>query len=101
MHPKICMKLFGIIPRYALSVGSPVIVCVLPHPVCPYANIVPLYPPSTLSTKGNAVSSYIDYYSQSSPYTASNAKDFPSPVAEFMIDTSFLSVVVTFSYPAS
>jgi hypothetical protein len=51
------MNEFGMIPLRLGSVGSPAIVNVFPHPVCPYAKIVPLYPFSTLSTSGKAVSS--------------------------------------------
>lgn len=37
----ICWKVRGIMPR-PYSVSLPIIVCVLPQPVCPYAKIVPL-----------------------------------------------------------
>ena len=34
----------GIIPLFDLLLKSPTIEYVFPEPVCPYANIVPLYP---------------------------------------------------------
>lgn len=49
---------FGIIPLSSGDVWDPSIVNVLPVPVWPYANIVPLKPLNTLSTIGRATSLY-------------------------------------------
>ena len=44
-------KLLGIIPRFSNAPSfPPVIVCVFPDPVCPYANIVPLTPSKQFKT---------------------------------------------------
>lgn len=51
-------KVLGIIPFVYYASVLPIIVWVLPQPVCPYAKIVPLYPSSTLSTNAKAVCSY-------------------------------------------
>jgi hypothetical protein len=40
----ISLKHLGITPLSSSDFGLPIIVCVLPEQVCPYAKIVPLYP---------------------------------------------------------
>lgn len=40
------------------STGTPIMVCVLPELVWPYANTVPLKPPTTFSTMSLVVRSY-------------------------------------------
>jgi hypothetical protein len=40
--PRIWLNVLGMIPLYSSTVSFPTIECVFPHPVCPYAKIVPL-----------------------------------------------------------
>ena len=42
-------------PRFSEELMSPSMVCVLPVPVCPYANTVDSYPPSTSEMTGARV----------------------------------------------
>jgi hypothetical protein len=45
------------------SLRVPTMVCVLPDPVCPYANTVPLMPSIADSTIGRTVSEYTEQVS--------------------------------------
>ena len=72
---KICPKDLGMIPCNSYMSILPTIECVLPQPVCPYANIVPLYPNSTFSTKPYAVFEYTSYCYESYLNTLSYAND--------------------------
>ena len=107
MNPNICSKQLGMIPAYSGMEGTPSMVCVLPHPVYPYAKMVPLYPLITDSTSGNALSSYTVYYLESVSYTESNANYLGAspcrdisiwlvPVSTFSTDLQPLSFSVLF-----
>ena len=96
MCPKICAKVLGMIPLSCGDVFAPDMVYVLPVPVCPYANIVPLYPWRTLSTIGLAVSLYISTWVESVSKTASNEKTFGgSPCAAFWFSTVISLLIVS------
>eukprot|EP00959_Pyramimonas_sp_CCMP1952_P219899 4597701-Pyramimonas_sp.AAC.1 len=57
-------------PGYA---RAPMMVCVLPEPVCPYANTVPLMPSSAESTTRRTCALYNGAFSASSTCTPSKA----------------------------
>ena len=73
-----CANDSGIKPTAPASL-PPSMVWLLPDPVCPYANTVPLKPASTPSTMGAAALAYTSACAASGPYTASNVNVRTSP----------------------